>query len=125
MDTEQPDAGPHARASTARTTQKGNKMTIMERYGTQLRIYDNGGRSCDRYTIIPPRWAPHHYRETCRHWQALASDADPFHPQGFGQHVTAVPGPHLGRRIRWDELPRKVQQFARQSFPEYSPEVTK
>ena len=101
-------------------------MKITERYGTVLRCYDNGGRSFDRYTILPPRWAVEHvarYRVGVGAlWVAIGSSAHPFHPQGFGQHWEAVAGPHLGRRVRWDTLPADVQKFARQSFPEYAPE---
>ena len=35
-------------------------MKITDRYGTVLRCYDNGVRSFDRYTILPPRWAGEH-----------------------------------------------------------------
>lgn len=93
-------------------------------YGTVLRCYDNGGRSFDRYTIVPPRWAGEDYRERAPGtWLAIASSESPFSPQGFGQHCSAMPGPHLGRRVRWDSLPGDVQRFARQSFPEYAPDV--
>lgn len=99
---------------------------ITERYGTVLRIYDNGGLQSergtfDRYTIIPPRWA-HEYREKAP-WEftAIGSSADPFYPQGFGMVVRAVPGKHLGKRLHWDMLPAEVQQFARLIFPEYAP----
>ncbi len=99
-------------------------MTILERYGTVLRCYDDGGKTCARYTIIPPRWA-RQYRErnVPQHWAAIGSSELPFHPQGFGQHVSAMPGPHLGRRVVWSDLPPDVQAFARQSFPEYAPKV--
>jgi hypothetical protein len=96
-------------------------MSIEQRYGTVLRVYDNRGRTCDRYTIIPPRWAGAEYREHAGLWQAIGANDTPFHPQGYGQHVSATPGPHLGRRVRWDELPRDVQRFARMSFPEFAP----
>lgn len=85
-----------------------------------LRIYDNGGKSFDRYTILPPRWAREYYSRRSHLWSALASSDDPFHPQGFGQHVSAMAGKHLGRRIPFDQLPEPVQRFARQSFPEYA-----
>lgn len=98
---------------------------IFARYGTVLRCYDNGGKTADRYTIIPPRWA-HEYHELpwphCRQmFMAIAASEEPFHPQGFGQHVSASPGAHLGARVHWNALPADVQQFARQSFPEYAP----
>lgn len=93
----------------------------MARYGTVLRCYDNGGRSYDRYTIIPPRQA-HEYREDrAGLFMAIGASERPFNPHGFGQCVSATPGPHLGRRVRWDALPEDVQKFARQVFPEYAP----
>ena len=96
---------------------------IEQRYGTVLRCYDNGGKTCDRYTIISPRWAKA-YQERPGVWEALAANEYPFHPQGFGQHTTAMPGPHLGKRITWAQLPLDVQRFACGSFPEYQPKVT-
>jgi len=95
-------------------------MKIVERYGTVLRCYDNGGRSFDRYTIIPPRWAKDYQG---RMWDCIGASGDPFHPQGFGQHCTAEPGPHLGKRRHWNDLPPDVQRFAEQSFPEFFGEV--
>lgn len=94
-------------------------MTVNERYGCALRIYDNGGKTADRYTCIPPRWAKG-YRDRGL-WEAIGASGHPFHPLGFGQYCTAAPGPHLGRRIHWDRLPPDVQTFARQSFPGYCP----
>lgn len=95
-------------------------MKIADRYGTVLRIYDNGGKTCDRYTIIPPRWAKE-YRMWNGLFECIASSDEPFHPQGFGQSTSAWPSPRLGKRIRWSQLPQDVQKFARQTFPEYAP----
>ena len=89
-------------------------------YGTVLRVYDNGGKTVDRYTVLPPRWA-HEYREPNGLWQGIAASEAPFHPQGFGQTCSAAAGKHLGKRIAWRELPSDVQRFARQTFPEYAP----
>lgn len=94
---------------------------IVARYGTALRIYDDGGKTWDRYTIIPPRWARECRERAPGTWTAIGASANPFHPQGYGQHVSATPGPHLGKRIAWADLPPDVQRFARQSFPEYAP----
>lgn len=94
----------------------------LTRYGTALRVYDNGGKTFDRYTILPPRWAGEDYRERVRgSWVAIGASESPFHPQGFGQHTSAMPGPHLGKRIKWADLPADVQSFARQSFPAFAP----
>jgi hypothetical protein len=94
---------------------------IIKRYGTVLRCYDNGGKTCDRYTIIPPRWAREYRECAARCFTAIACNDEPFHPQGFGQHTSAAAGGHLGRRVKWSALPGDVQKFARQSFPEYAP----
>jgi len=96
-------------------------MKTMERYGTVLRIFDNGGKTCDRYTIMPPRWAKDYREKAPGEFVALGANAFPFHPQGFGMHVSAMAGSHLGKRITWAALPVDVQRFARQSFPEFSP----
>ncbi len=105
-------------------------MTTRKDYGCPLRIYDDPAQR-DRYTILPPRslraarqWPHAGFSDgrVARLWQALAADAQPFHPQGFGQHVSAMPGPHLGQRIHWNDLPAEVQRFARLSFlGEYCP----
>lgn len=98
------------------------KDTIL-RYGTALRIYDNGGRSADRYTILPPRWAGDDWRESNGAWFAITCNSEPFHPQGIGMHCSAVAGSHLGKRIGWADLPRDVQMFAAQTFGNWAPEV--
>ncbi|MBB4861510.1 hypothetical protein HNP46_000321 [Pseudomonas nitritireducens] len=95
-------------------------MSIVERYGCTLRIYDNGGASYDRYTMVPPRWAKE-YRDRNGDFESITSNEHPFHPTGFGQHCTAEPGPHLGKRIHWDMLPPDAQRFARQDYPEFCP----
>lgn len=95
------------------------KSTVI-RYGTELRVYDNGGKTFDRYTILPPRYAKG-YKERNGLWEAIGSSECPFHPQGFGMHIAAAAGYHLGKRIHWDTLPASVKQFAKQSFPEYCP----
>lgn len=98
-------------------------MTIFERYGTVLRCYDNGGDSFDQYTVVPPRWA-HEERERNSHlFNSIGASEHPFHPQGFGQHCSVQPGRHLGKRVKWTDLPPDVQKFARQSFPKYAPEI--
>jgi hypothetical protein len=99
-------------------------MTILERYGTVLRCYDNGGKTFDRYTVVPPRWAKEERERNSHLFNAIGASEHPFHPQGFGNHITAQPGPHLGKRVKWADLTPDVQKFARQSFPDYAPEVT-
>lgn len=71
-----------------------------------IRIYDNGGATFDRYTVIymdEPERKPGTYN-------ALCMSADPFSPLGFCQHSIAMPGRHLGKRIRWEELPEDCRK---------------
>lgn len=94
---------------------------ILNRYGTVLRIWKSRADCADPFTILPPRWAGDDWRGRGRTWQGIASGPAPFHPLGFGQHIEAEPGPHLGKRITWHELPPDVQRFARQTFGAMAP----
>jgi hypothetical protein len=75
-----------------------------------IRIYDNGGKSFDRYTAIdidrPERQV--------NMFSAIGFSADPFHPQGFGQHTSAMPGRHLGKRVKLADLPPDARKFVEQ-----------
>lgn len=93
----------------------------MSRYGCALRAYDNGGRTADRYTIVPPRWCAQQFRRSGL-WDALSCNHEPFHPQGIGMHCQAAVGKHLGQRVHWATLPTDVQRFARQNFHAWTPE---
>lgn len=85
-----------------------------------LRCYDNGGKTYDRYTVLPARWVRGWSRRApCGLlWEAISASEHPFHPQGFGQNTEAKAGPHLGARVPFETLPLDVQRFARQSFTE-------
>lgn len=76
-----------------------------------VRAYDNGGRSFDRYTVVymdqPERAGLYAARGMSEH---------PFHPQGFGQYCTAMPGRHLGKRITLDQLPPDCQRLVKQDL---------
>jgi hypothetical protein len=77
-----------------------------------IRIYDNGGQTADRFTVVymdRPERRP-------RMFEAVGMDARPFHPQGIGQHTTATPGRHLGRRIAFEALPADCQKVVRQDL---------
>ena len=93
-------------------------MKIFDRYGTVLRIYDNGGKTFDRYTILPPRWAREHL-ERSGLFEAIGASEHPFSLQGFGMLVSAKPGAHLGKRLHLRDLPADVIRFAREAFPRY------
>lgn len=101
---------------------QSNTSATIARYGTVLRIYDNGGATMDRYTIVPPHWATQYRERQPGLWEALASGVD---PRGMSLTCSAVPGKHLGRRIHWNDLPGAVQNLARDMFPEFQPVTAK
>lgn len=76
-----------------------------------VKCYDNGGKTADRYTVIY-----FDYPERNGSFAAVAMSAQPFHPQGFGQHCTAMPGRHLGRHIAFEELPEDCQRLVRRDL---------
>lgn len=66
----------------------------------EVRCYDNGGETFDRYTVVyldQPEYAGM--------FTALGMSENPFHPQGFCQHTMAMDGGHLGKRILFRDLP--------------------
>jgi len=67
-----------------------------------LEVYDNGGRTIDRYTVLIA-----HYGGKSL-WVALALSANPDSPQGFSLFVQAVHG-DLGESINFLDLPENVQ----------------
>lgn len=71
-----------------------------------IRCYDNGGKTIDRYTVIymeyPENWSP-----GC--FDARGMSATPTSPDGFGCYTSAKPGRHLGKRIKFEQLPIQCQ----------------
>ena len=62
-------------------------------------VYDNGGKTVDRYTVV------------FNDGSCLGLSSNPTHPQGFSQWGQGVvEGPHLGTKIRLAELPKHVQK---------------
>jgi hypothetical protein len=78
--------------------------------GQRIRCYDNGGASFDRYTVVYMD-APENKPGT---FQCVGMSERPFHPQGFGQHSSAMLGGHLGRRVRFADLPDDCRQVVEQ-----------
>ncbi len=71
-------------------------------------VYDNGGKTFDRYTIVldeADAWTPGCY-------QSFSFSHNPDSPQGFSQFGVCRPGDHLGRLIRFDALPINIQKHA-------------
>lgn len=71
-----------------------------------IRVYDNGGKTLDRFTVVY-MFAPEKSPNT---FTAFGMSERPFAPLGFGQHCIAMPGKHLGKRISFKQLPIDCQQ---------------
>ncbi len=77
-----------------------------------VKIYDNGGTSVkngtiDRYTAAYTDW------EGAKEYYCVmrAMSSEPFHPQGFGQMCEGMTGSHLGKRIKFADLPQPCQEL--------------
>lgn len=79
-----------------------------------IKCYDSGpDGTMDRYTVLFTGRGTREWSATSNRWllTSLAMNEAPFHPQGFGQHVLAAPGKHLGRRIKFRQLPPDCQKL--------------
>lgn len=93
-----------------------------------LRVYDNDGRSFDRYTaVFTGRAAPMKVPGRANQWPYLGMSERPCHPQGFGQHGHTDHQPcdvnehgwapavgrknHLGKRIEFADLPEDCRRL--------------
>lgn len=61
-------------------------------------IWDNGGESLDRYTVV------------FKDGDMLGLSTEPEHPQGFSQFTTGTEGSHLGKKVKWDSLSEKLKK---------------
>lgn len=73
-----------------------------------IKIYDNNGKTFDRYTVIYLNEP-----EQNGYYGARGMSENPFHPQGFGQCCSAMPGKHLGKCIKFEDLPADCQQLVK------------
>lgn len=80
---------------------------------SNIRIYDNGGETADRFTIVNTR--PFVVRGV-RYYHYAGSSEDPYHPQGVGQSGESRLHPYTKQRgettPRWEDLPPNVRKFA-------------
>lgn len=80
----------------------------------KIKIYDNGGKTLDRYTLVFLNRPNDRYSDFYKNknYEALGFSENPYHPCGFGQHTSAQCGRHLGKLIKLDDLPEKAKKFA-------------
>ena len=80
-----------------------------------LRVYDNGGETVDRYTVVFTNTK----NQGCNY---LMMSGAPFHPQGVGMHgwdsrpIDQPTYSHIGKRITFRQLPLDCQKCAMQDY---------
>ena len=100
----------------------------------KYRIYDNGGKTYDRYTlrVLTKPQVFSTDPETIKHllWKygkffnvMFGFSEEPFHPQGFGQYCgeyeTQRSYKHLGKLVKLESLPDQAQKYVRQIIKDY------
>lgn len=79
-------------------------------------IYDNGGETFDRYTVYYKGRGTLDYRPQGTFRFCVGMSENPFHPQGYGQHGSGMPGKHNGKRIKFEDLPEQCQKLVLQDL---------
>ncbi len=75
-------------------------------------VWDNGGRTADRYTVVLRD------RDDEGYYTAFALSDDPGSPQGVSMVVSVTEGSHIGQRISWNTLPTRIQDHVRDRLGE-------
>jgi hypothetical protein len=70
-----------------------------------IACYDNQGETFDRYTIVLNTW----FNNAKTMKDCLALSNNPTHPQGFSQFSGCQMGKHLGKKIKFSDLPDHIQ----------------
>jgi hypothetical protein len=86
-----------------------------------VRCYDNGGKTCDRYTVV---FSGRYGHKTAKDTWVLAMSENPFHPQGVGMHCPQPKGyrpdyptySHLGRKIKFEQLPEPCRRLVMSDY---------
>ena len=69
------------------------------------KIYDDGGKTWDRYTVLTEPW---YFGKSCN---AFGLSENAKSPQGFNQFIYEVyEGADIGKEISFDKLPQEVQE---------------
>jgi hypothetical protein len=71
-------------------------------------IWDNKGDTIDRYTIVFKRGE--FFPTTEEFLPSLSLSDDPESPQGVSASGNAIEGKHLGKKIKWEQLPINIRQ---------------
>lgn len=79
------------------------------------KIFDAGEEVFDRYTVV------FRARRSLGklYYPYIGASESPFYPLGLGHHGeawTSIEGPHLGKRITFEQCPPDVQKFILMQF---------
>ena len=77
------------------------KTKTFEDFLKTLSIYDNGGETFDRITVI--------FDDT-KNGNTYDCLGCSYTGEGFFQHSTAMKGRHLGKKISFEDLSKELQQ---------------
>lgn len=66
-----------------------------------LKVYDNEGKSFDRYTVV--------VGVKQEQYECLGLSLNPDSPQGFSQWGLCILGEHLGKEVNFEDLPKNVR----------------
>jgi len=72
----------------------------------EVEVYDNGGETLDRYTIVIDGDLNNCY----------GMSDDPFHPMGFSQYVGRVVQDFLDGETKLTKIPESIVEAIRQRF---------
>jgi hypothetical protein len=84
-----------------------------------IRVYDNGGETADRYTVV---FTGRYTHKTNGSHFYLGMSTNPFHPQGIGMHgesSTLIDKPtykHLGKKIDFELLTTDCKNFVTREY---------
>lgn len=99
------------------TTKQLRRQRLMPRgVPRYIKCYDNGGQTADRYTVafLKQMQDTHFGRmHTC-----VGMSANPFHPQGVGQHTVCTLGSHMGKVVKFKDLPKDCRKLVIQDYKE-------
>ena len=77
--------------------------------GQRIRCYDSGpNKGADRYTVV---YMDRAHSGGGKLYPCVGMSASPLHPQGIGQHSDCILGRHLGKRIRFRNLPEDCRKL--------------
>lgn len=87
---------------------------------SRVRIYDNGGKTVDRYTLVVPSI------DEPGKLDMYGFNEAPYYPQGFGQ-FSGTYGQmgsysHLGKLVHLSDLPDQAQRFVKETLTVPLPE---